>query len=74
MYPGSLVQSEQLYAAGKLTEAEQLCREIPASRQELLDAIYLLARIRAGLGNKSAAVASYDRALALRSDDLAKSS
>jgi tetratricopeptide (TPR) repeat protein len=54
--------------AGKLIEAEQLCRKIVAVRPDLFDAVYLLAFVEARLGNKEAALATYDRAIVLGPD------
>jgi tetratricopeptide (TPR) repeat protein len=54
------------YKAGKFIEAEQLCQQILAVRQDSFDAVYFLAFVQSRRGKKEAALASYDRAIGLR--------
>ncbi len=54
------------YKAGRLAEAEQLCRQIVALRRDHFDAAHVLAVVQAAQGKHEAALASYDRALALQ--------
>jgi tetratricopeptide (TPR) repeat protein len=56
------------YNAGKLDEAEQICRQILNARRDVFDALHLLAAVQSRLGKKDAALASYDRALKVRPD------
>ena len=56
------------YNAGQLVEAEQLCQQIINTKRDLFDALHLLAVVQSRLGKKDTALASYDRALALRPD------
>jgi tetratricopeptide (TPR) repeat protein len=56
------------YQAGQLEQAEHLCRQILAAQADLFDAIHLLASVQLARGKKAAALASYDRAIALRPD------
>ena len=54
--------------AGKLIEAERLCRQIAAAKPDFFDAVHLLAYVQSELGKKKAALTGYDRAIALRPD------
>ena len=54
------------YNGGQLVAAEQLCQQIIAAKPDFFDALYLLAIVQSRLGKNDAALASYDRALALR--------
>jgi tetratricopeptide (TPR) repeat protein len=54
------------YQSGQLVEAEQLCQQIVAARQDVFDALHLLALVQTLLGKKETAVASFDRALKVR--------
>ena len=54
------------YNGGQLVEAERLCQQIIAAKPDSFDALYLLAIVQSRLGKNDAALASYDRALALR--------
>jgi len=54
------------YQAGKLADAEQLCRQIIAARPDHFDATHVLAVVQAAQGRKELALASYDSALVLR--------
>ena len=56
------------FKAGKLVEAERLCEQIIAAKRDSFDAFYLLAIVQSRLGKNDAALASYDRAIALRLD------
>ncbi len=64
----ALGQAFSAYSSGRLSEAEQLCQQILASDGKHFAALHLLAIVQSGLGNKTAALASYDRALSLRPD------
>ena len=52
--------------AGELVEAEQLCEQIVAATPDFFDAVYLLAVVQSKLGKKTAALASFARALSLQ--------
>jgi Tfp pilus assembly protein PilF len=54
--------------AGELVEAEQLCQQILNAKRDYFDALHLLALVQTRLGKKDTALASYDRALAVRPD------
>jgi len=54
------------YAAGKLAEAEQLCRKILFADPGSAATLNLLAVIDTSLGRNDAALANYDRALSLQ--------
>ena len=54
------------YNAGNLVEAENLCQQIIAEQSDYFDAVHFLAVIQSKLGKKNEALASYDRALAMR--------
>jgi tetratricopeptide (TPR) repeat protein len=54
------------YKSGQFVEAEQLCQQIVAARQDVFDALHLLALVQTLLGKKETAVASFDRALKVR--------
>jgi tetratricopeptide (TPR) repeat protein len=56
------------YAAGKLVEAEQFCLKILSADPGSAATLNLLAVINASLGSSDAALANYDRALALQPD------
>ena len=56
------------YKSGQFVEAEQLCQQIVAARQDVFDALHLLALVQSLLGKKETAVASFDRALKVRPD------
>ena len=56
------------YRAGKLADAEQLCQQIISAKRDHFDALHVLAVVQASLGKNDLALASYDRALALRPD------
>ena len=56
------------YNAGKLAEAEQICQEIVIAQQDFFDALHLLALVQLLLGKRETALASFDRALAVRPD------
>ena len=56
------------YQSGQLVEAEQLCQQIVAARQDVFDALHLLALVQSLLGKKEMALGSFDRALRLRPD------
>jgi Tfp pilus assembly protein PilF len=54
--------------AGAFSDAEQLCRQIVDAEPDCFDAIHLLAFVQAQLEKQDEALASYDRALAVRPD------
>lgn len=54
------------YSAGRLADAEQLCRQILSVQHDHFDATHVLAIAQAGLGKNDLALTSYDRALSLR--------
>jgi tetratricopeptide (TPR) repeat protein len=56
------------YAAGKLAEAEQFCLKILSADPNSAATLNLLAVINTSLGRNDAALANYDRALALQPD------
>jgi tetratricopeptide (TPR) repeat protein len=56
------------YSSGRLSEAEQLCQQILASDGKHFAALHLLAIVQSGVGKKTEALASYDRALSMRPD------
>jgi protein O-GlcNAc transferase len=63
--PDRFAHAIELYRAGKLREAEALCRAI-VNTVEHFDTRYLLANIQFRLGRPREALASYEAALALR--------
>ena len=64
----ALTRAISAYTAGKLVDAEQLCQQIISSKSDHVDALHVLAVVQAALGKSDLALASYDRALALRPD------
>ena len=64
----ALNRAVSAYNAGELVEAEQLCQQIINAKRDLFDALHLLALVQTRLGKKDTALASYDRALAVRPD------
>ena len=64
----ALSRAISAYNAGNLIEAENLCQQIMEAKPDLFDALHLLAVVQLGLGKKDLALASYDRALAVRPD------
>jgi tetratricopeptide (TPR) repeat protein len=64
--PAALNRAISAYRSGLLFEAEQLCQQIVAIRQDVFDALHLLALVQTLLGKKETAIASFDRALKLR--------
>src|ERR1700678_2069545 len=64
----ALSRAFSAYSAGKLVEAEQLCQQITNAKPDHFDAVHLLAVVQSNLGKKHLALASYDRALAVRRD------
>src|SRR6185437_12903639 len=59
-------QAVSAYKAGKFADAEQLCQRIISADRNHFDAVHVLAVAQAALGKRELALASYDRALALR--------
>jgi tetratricopeptide (TPR) repeat protein len=64
----ALSRAFSAYNAGKLVEAEQLCQQIIEAEPDLFEALHLLAVVQSRLGEKDTALASYERALAVRPD------
>jgi tetratricopeptide (TPR) repeat protein len=64
----ALSRAISAYNAGKVVEAEQICQQIINTKRDLFDALHLLAVVQSRLGKKDTALASYDRAVALRPD------
>ena len=64
--PQALSFAFSAYSAGKLGEAEQFCQQILASDGNHFAALHLLAIVQSGLGKKTEALESYDRALSVR--------
>jgi tetratricopeptide (TPR) repeat protein len=56
------------YKAGRLGDAEQLCQQILSAQPGHFDAAHVLAVVQASRGRNELALASYDRALVLRSE------
>ena len=54
------------YSAGKLVEAEELCQKILTAKPDLFEALYILAVVQSTIGKKDMALASYERAVAVR--------
>ena len=54
------------YYAGKFAEAEQFCLRILSADPESSATLNLLAVVNMAIGKRDAALANYDRALALR--------
>jgi tetratricopeptide (TPR) repeat protein len=69
--PKSVGLAMSAYRSGNLAEAERLCRKIIDSDPRCFDAVHLLAVVQAALGKREKAIASYDRAIALRPNDAA---
>jgi tetratricopeptide (TPR) repeat protein len=64
--PSALNRAISAYQSGQLVEAEHLCQQIVAAREDVFDALHLLALVQTLLGKKETAVASFDRALKVR--------
>jgi tetratricopeptide (TPR) repeat protein len=64
----TLNRAVSAYKAGKLADAEQLCKQIISAKRDHFDALHILAIVEAALGKSDLALASYDRALALQPD------
>jgi protein O-GlcNAc transferase len=62
-------RASDLYAAGMLDRAEALCREIVGVDGVHFEALHLLANVQLRLGRPTEALASNDRALAVRPRD-----
>jgi tetratricopeptide (TPR) repeat protein len=56
------------YNAGRLPEAEALCRRVIAAKDDFFEALHLSAIIQSALGQNGTAVSNYNRALSLRPD------
>jgi len=66
--PEALKRALATYKDGKLSEAERLCCAIINAKPDVFEAQHLLAVVQARLGCGNDALASYERALALRPD------
>jgi tetratricopeptide (TPR) repeat protein len=66
--PQALQRAFAAYKEGKLTQAAQVCQNILSVKPDTFDAQHLLAVVQASLGEKAAALNSFDRALQLRPD------
>jgi protein O-GlcNAc transferase len=62
----ALRRAMEFYRAGRLDDAEALCRGIIGARADNFDALCLLALVYERLGRRAEALKSYDGALALR--------
>jgi protein O-GlcNAc transferase len=67
--PEVLRRAVEAYNDGKFSEAERLCQAVTAAKPDFFDGLLLLANIQLRLGRGKEALASYDRAVALRPDD-----
>jgi hypothetical protein len=56
----ALSRAISAFQSGQVVEAERLCKQIVAVRQDVFDAFHLLALIQTLLGKKETAVASFD--------------
>lgn len=68
--PALLEEAFAAYRRGDSGEAERLCRAVIAADAGHFDAHHLLGVVLTRLGTKEEALASYERALAIRPDDL----
>jgi protein O-GlcNAc transferase len=66
--PEALRRAVEAYSGGSFSLAERLCHDIVAAKPDLFEAMYLMAVIQARLGRRKEALASYERALAIRPD------
>lgn len=62
-------QAVTAYNAGKLAEAEQICQQIISAQSDLFNTLHLLAVAQSRMGKRDAALASYNRALAVQPDN-----
>jgi protein O-GlcNAc transferase len=62
----TLQQAFAAYQAGKLADAEKLCRRIISVKRDAFDALHILAVTQLNLGRKDEALTNFDRALALQ--------
>ncbi|HTR85589.1 MAG TPA: tetratricopeptide repeat protein [Reyranella sp.] len=67
--PEAFARAASAFNAGRLAEAEQLCRRLVIAHPALGEAFHLLAIVQTQLGKADEALASYDRAAALRPND-----
>jgi tetratricopeptide (TPR) repeat protein len=66
--PEALNRAVAAYKERRFAEAEQLCLAILAVKQDVFDALHLLAVAQTMSGHGNDALVTYDRALALRPD------
>jgi protein O-GlcNAc transferase len=66
--PEALRQAITAHSAGKLSEAERLCQALLSAEPDFFDGLQLLAHIQTRLGRANKALATYNRALAVRPD------
>jgi len=64
-----LTRATEAYNGGKFSEAKLLCREIIKAKPDFFKALHLLAMVQTRLGRLNDALASYERALAIRPMD-----
>jgi len=69
MQPDPMQPAFAAFQSGRLDEAAQLCRDVAAAEPGRFEAHHLLAVIAARHGRQEDALASYDRALAIRPDE-----
>jgi tetratricopeptide (TPR) repeat protein len=64
----ALRQATAAFNEGKFSEAERLCLAIIPAKHDCFEALHLLAIVQTRFGRRSDALASYQRALAIRPD------
>ncbi len=64
----ALKRAVSALSAKKFDEAEQLCNSVLSENPNVFEAVYLLGVVQSSLGKNELALASYDKALALRPD------
>ncbi|HEY4774199.1 MAG TPA: tetratricopeptide repeat protein [Xanthobacteraceae bacterium] len=64
----ALTRAHAAHELGRLNEAERICLAILAAEADHVDALHLLAVVQSRRGNHMNALASYERALAIRPD------
>lgn len=62
----ALISADAAYKVGKFAEAERICEKIIAAKSDFFEAIHLSAIVQAAQGSNERALASYERALAIR--------
>jgi Flp pilus assembly protein TadD len=69
--PEALKRAIAAYNDGKFSEAERLCQAIITAKHNFFEALHMLAVVQTRLGRRNDALASYERALAMRPDHAA---